>query len=68
MQAIALYLNGKQRQIPTTAFVFALFNLIKPAIKSLTLMTIPGDQLVTTHIAISISNRENLPFLSEVIY
>lgn len=66
MQAIALYLNGKQRQIPTTAFVFALFNLIKPAIKSL--MTIPGDQLVTTHIAISISNRENLPFLSEVIY
>lgn len=52
MHAIALYLNGKQRQVPTTAFVFALFNLVKSAIKSL--MTIPGDQLVTTHIAISI--------------
>lgn len=61
MHAIALYLNGKQRQVPTTAFVYALFNLVKSAIKSL--MTIPGDQLVTTRIAISILEQTE-PVLS----
>lgn len=61
MHAIALYLNGKQRQVPTTAFVLALFNLVKSAIKSL--MTIPGDQLVTTRIAVSILEQTE-PVLS----
>lgn len=61
MHAIALYLNDKQRQVPTTAFVFALFNLVKSAIKSL--MAIPGDQLVTTRIAISILEQTE-PVLS----